>query len=376
MTRPDSIAAAVEDVLELHRDRLALLAGIDRPKIGYLSIQTPEEILLAAGAIPFRLTGEFSTETDGASVHLGSNYCSYVLSCFGEGLAGVYGFADAVVFVDACDMRKRLWETWARTVPGCESWFLELPNDASPLSKSFFAGQLRKLIRRLEQRYGRPIGEGALRDGIARCNRTRELMQRLYDGNKRGSPLLTGQQSIDLVKAATTGLKDEFNDRLAALLDAAASQQPRAGRPRHRVLICGSYFDQPAIVEVIEATGADIVCGDISNGVKYFEGRIDADAEPVAAIADYYLEKHTSARCIDTDIRLRHLFDLVRDYRVESVIYFALKFCDTNLHDYPYIKEKLREQQIPVLFIEGEHNGSNIASIKTRIETFLEPRFF
>ena len=45
-----------------------------------------------------------------------------------------------------------------------------------------------------------------------------------------------------------------------------------------------------------------------------------------------------------------------------------------SLHDYPYIKEKLRE--IPVLFIEGEHNGSNIASIKTRIETFLEPRFF
>jgi len=104
MTRPDSIAAAVEDVLDLHRDRLALLAGIDRPKIGYLSIQTPEEILLAAGAVPFRLTGEFSTETDGASVYLGSNYCSYVLSCFGEGLAGVYGFADAVVFVDALTM--------------------------------------------------------------------------------------------------------------------------------------------------------------------------------------------------------------------------------------------------------------------------------
>ncbi|ALK10611.1 2-hydroxyacyl-CoA dehydratase subunit D [Blastochloris viridis] len=376
MTRPVSIDAALQDVLDLDRDRLALLAATDQPKVGYVSIQTPEEILLAAGAIPFRLTGEFSADPDGAITYLGGNYCSYVLSCLGEGLAGVYGFADAVVFVDACDMRKRLWETWARAVPGCESWFVELPSDASPLSKSFFAGQLRKLIRRLEQRYGRVVGEEALREAIARCNRTRELMQQLQDGNRRGRPLLTGQQSIAVVKAATTGLKDEFNGRMAALLDATASHEPLAGRQRHRVMICGSYFDQPAIVEVIEATGADVVCSDISNGVKYFEGRIDPDNEPVAAIADYYLEKHTSARRIDTDVRLRHMFDLLRDYRVDSVIYFALKFCDTNLHDYPYIKEKLRERKVPVLFIEGEHNGTNIASIKTRIETFLEPRFF
>jgi benzoyl-CoA reductase/2-hydroxyglutaryl-CoA dehydratase subunit BcrC/BadD/HgdB len=376
MSRPDSIDAALQDVLNLNRDRLALLAATDRPKVGYVSIQTPEEILLAAGAIPFRLTGECSGAADGAITHLGGNYCSYVLSCLGEGLAGVYGFADAVVFVDACDMRKRLWETWARTVPGCESWFVELPSDASPLSKSFFAGQLRKLIRRLEQRYGRPVGEAALREAIARCNHTRELMQRLHDANRRGRPLLTGQQSIAVVKAATTGLKDEFNGRMAALLDATAAHEPQAGRQRHRVMICGSYFDQPAIVEVIEATGADVVCCDISNGVKYFEGRIDPDNEPVAAIADYYLDKHTSARRIDTDVRLRHMFDLVRNYRVDSVIYFALKFCDTNLHDYPYIKETLRERKIPVLFIEGEHNGTNIASIKTRIETFLEPQFF
>jgi benzoyl-CoA reductase/2-hydroxyglutaryl-CoA dehydratase subunit BcrC/BadD/HgdB len=66
----------------------------------------------------------------------------------------------------------------------------------------------------------------------------------------------------------------------------------------------------------------------------------------------------------------------VHEYKADSVIYYALKFCDTNLHDYPYIKDRLRREKIPVLFIEGERNTTNIAGTRTRIETFLESRMF
>ncbi len=375
MSKEHVIEHAIRDVVDLYRNRFDLLRAADKPKIGWVSIQTPEEILLAAGAIPFRITGETETSVTDAGARLSNNYCSYVLSCLSEGLDGVYDFADSVVFSDACDMRKRLWEAWGRDIPSSTAYFLELPNDASDLSKEYFAQELRKLIKTLEHRYEREIGDDALREAIGICNLSRTLMQRLYAYKKRARPILSGEESIQIVKAATTGLKEQFNAKMSELLDALeAAEQPTAARKPHRVMICGSYFDHKGIIDTIEETGADLVCEDISNGVKYFEGNIEPGPDPVAAIAGYYLDKNTSARRLDTDVRVRHLLDLVREYRVDSVIYYVLKFCDTNLHDYPYIKERLREEKIPVLFIEGERNATNIAGTRTRIQTFLESR--
>jgi benzoyl-CoA reductase subunit C len=372
----NAIRRAIDEVTSLHRNRLHLLRAADKPKIGWVSIQTPEEIFLAAGLVPFRITGEVGTSTEEAGARLSNNYCSYVLSCLSEGLAGVYDFVDGVVFADACDMRKRLWEAWSRDIPSSTTYFLELPNDASEISREYFATELRKLMQSLEQRYQRKITDEMLQEAIAICNRSRALMQQLYEHKKRGRQIMSGQESLEIVKAATTGLKDSFNAKLSELLDVLETAEQAPARRRQRVMICGSYFDQNEIIDTIEGAGADLVCEDISNGVKYFEGQIDPHKEPVAAIADYYLEKNTSARRLDTDIRVEHIFNLVREYRVDSVIYYALKFCDTNLHDYPYIKAKLREKKIPILFIEGERNATNIEGTKTRIQTFLESRLF
>jgi benzoyl-CoA reductase/2-hydroxyglutaryl-CoA dehydratase subunit BcrC/BadD/HgdB len=377
MRGEDTIRQAIRGIVDLYRNRFDLWKAADSPKIGWVSIQTPEEIFLAAGLIPLRITGELESSATDACARLGNNYCSYLLSCFSEGLAGVYDFADGVIFADACDMRKKLWEAWTRDIPSMTTYFLDLPCYVSAISKEYFAQRLRKLITEMEHRYGRKISEEALREAIDICNRSRTLMQRLYRYKKGGRQVLTGGESIQVVKAATTGLKEHFNRKMSALLEAlAAAEPPPAPRKGHRVMICGSYFDQQGIIDAIENGGAALVCEDISNGVKYFEGQIDPDAEPVTAIADYYLEKYTSARRLEIDVRIQHILDLVQEYQVDSVIYYSIKFCDTNLHDYPYVLERLREAKIPVLSIESERNVTNLASIRTRIQTFLESRMF
>ena len=379
MSDQDLIQAKIQNVLRLHDDRLELLSAADRPKIGYMSIQTPEEVILAAGAIPFRLSGEHGSNVEEAGSRLSNNYCSYVLSCFGEGLSDVYGFADGVVFIDACDMRKRLSEVWKRNISSVTSYYVDHPSFSSPQAKEFFAKQLKKLIGKFEERYGCVIDDQALGDAIELCNKSRRLMQRLYEYKKRGRPALTGNESIGVVKSATTGLKDRFNDSLTELLDALdTTADPSAGNgsKRPRVMVSGSYFDHPEIVETIEGAGADLVCEDVTTGIKYFEGQISTDGDPLHAIANYYVDKHTSARQIDADIRVNKMFELIDEYEVDSVIYYVLKFCDTNLHDYLYIKEKIKEEKIPILLVESEHNSANVENLKTRIQTFLEPQMF
>ena len=94
--------------------------------------------------------------------------------------------------------------------------------------------------------------------------------------------------------------------------------------------------------------------------------------EPVEALADYYLNKATCARMIDSEKRFQNMAKLINDYHVDAVIYISLKFCDNNLIDWNYQKKRLSEKNIPVLFLETERMVSNMGQVRTRIQAFLE----
>ncbi|WP_150275295.1 2-hydroxyacyl-CoA dehydratase subunit D [Paenibacillus tepidiphilus] len=364
-----------DSVYDLHRSRLELLPQLDRPKLGFSSIYMPEELLYAAGIAPFRLTGETRTVSSEASSILSNNFCSYILSCFSEGLDEVYSFADGHVFLDTCDMRKRLYEVWQKHVGGQFYHLLELPKDTKPASFSYYRFQLKRLLGDLEEHYGVTIDEEALRGAIRLCNESRRLLRTASRMRNEGILPIQSMQLLELVKAGSAGMKEEFNRRLSAALREYEGVEAPASPNGCKVLISGSYFDNPSILEVIERTGARIVCEDLSTGFNYFAGEINEDAEdPLSAIADYYLGKAVSARMIDADRRAAHIRDLVEEHEIDAVLYVSLKFCDTNLMDYPYIRHSLAQQGIPVLFIESEQHMTNIQSIRTRIQTFFETR--
>ncbi len=54
------------------------------------------------------------------------------------------------------------------------------------------------------------------------------------------------------------------------------------------------------------------------------------------------------------------------------IVYFALKFDDTHLFEYPYIKNKFQKEGYPLLFIEAENFVTNLGQIETRIQAFTE----
>lgn len=363
-----------DSVFALHRNRLERLPLINKPKLGFSSIYTPEEVLHAAGIVPFRVTGETRSVSSDATSLLSNNFCSYILSCLSEGMDEVYHFSDGHIFVDTCDMRKRLYEVWQKSVGDSFHYLLELPKDVKASSKSYYRWQIERLISELEKRYSCTIGETELRNAIRLCNESRRLLQKAFRLRNQGILPINSIDMLELVKASSSGFKEEFNEKLEAILHTYEGHIVPAPVQGCNVLLSGSYFDNANILEVIERTGARIVYEDMSTGYKYFEGEIDENTEPLEAIADYYLDKATSARMIDTDRRLAHILYLIREHNVDAVLYLSLKFCDTNLIDYPYIRHSLAQLGIPVLFIESERHMTNIQSIKTRIQTFFETR--
>lgn len=364
-----------KNINEIYHDRVKVLKQTAAPKVGWFSIYTPEEIISAAGLIPFRITGENLGSTSKAKALMDSNICSYPLSCLEEGVEGFYDFMKGAVIVNECDARRRLYDAWRYYVNTEYVYFIDLPKLIFPHSEKYFRRQISLFRESLQNHFGGKITESSLSEAIEISNETRQLLKKLSVLRaKRNSPV-SGPQFINIVKASMLGLGKAFNKELAGLI-AQWKEQPEAESiKRVRILLCGSYFDQTRLVEFIEQYGGLVVCEDLSNGVRYFEGSIDREEEPITAIADYYFRKAACARMVDSQKRFQYICKLINEYRVDAVIYFCLKFCDTNLIDFPYQKKKLNEQGIPVLFLESERTLVNFAQLKTRIQAFLERKF-
>lgn len=367
------VDALIHEIDLLNKNRWNLFKEIQKPKIGWLSIYTPEEILDAAGLLPYHITGEDRPNPQKASTYMHSNLCPYVLSSLEEVLDGVHDFAEGIIFVNACDARRRMYDVLKHFDRSRFFYILDFSKVVTINSKKYYRQQLQTFIQALEKSFHFRFSVDALHESIQSWNETRHLLCELYEYRRTGNAGMTCSQALKIVKASMSGLREAFNNKMSRLLDEikikSALKNPEN---KYRLLLCGSYFDHLDIVETIESYGAEIICENISIGLKYFEGEIDTTGDPLDALADYYLEKASCARMIDFEKRCKKILHLVEHYQIQSVFFFSLKFCDNNLLDFPLLKERLNEKGIPVFFIEAERSIENIEQIKTRIIAFLE----
>lgn len=362
----------IKEITDIHENRFQLLKNENLPKINWLSVCTPEEVIYAAKMIPYRITGETRPDFSKASSHMHRTICSYVLSCFEEVLDGVHGFASGTVIVNACDVRKKLFDVWKYFDRTTFLHQMDFPKLVTPLARKYYRQQIQQLVTALEHHFHCRITDESLKEAIQLCNQTRRLLAQLYDLRRQGRAAIPGSQAINIVKAAAAGLRRQFHQKLQQLIEYIEKHPQPNKKNDYRLLLCGSYFDHSQIANIFETYGANIICEDVSTGIKYFTGEVSLEGNPIEALADYYLEKATCARMTDAENRFNHIWKLVEDYQVQAVVYFSLKFCDNNLFDYPYQKNRLNEKGIPVFFIEAERSVENIEQIKTRIVAFLE----
>ena len=104
----------------------------DKPLIGWVCSYTPEEIIMAAGCQPFRLSGS-GEPVKQADAYLHANLCPYVRGVFDQALEGAYQL-DGVVFVNSCDAMRRLYDVFRLYLKPHFSFMLDLPRSESSAS--------------------------------------------------------------------------------------------------------------------------------------------------------------------------------------------------------------------------------------------------
>jgi benzoyl-CoA reductase subunit C len=342
--------------------------------VGYTCSYTPEEIIYAAGALPFRL---FSTDEriHRADVHLQSYCCSLVRGILEEGLSERLDFLDGAIFPHTCDSIQRLSDIWRLNVTPQFHIDLVLPVKLNTTSaRQYLIDILEKFKKDLERALGVQITDAMLSDAIKTYNQIRALMMQLYTIRAQRPEIISGNDFHSIIKAAMIMDRQLF---LKSLTEIMAQIEKTPGSKTNpgtkRLVLTGSICSHPDIYDIIENAHGVVVWDDLCTGSRYFEGILDEKAPPLKAIAQRYLDR---AICPAKHVGLRDrgesLVQMVRKHQADGVVFMLLKFCDPHAFDYPYIKEMLDAENIPCMLLDMEEQLPSGGQLQTRFETFIQ----
>lgn len=344
-----------------------------RYRIGWLCSFVPEEIVMAAGLLPLRLSGQGEATTL-ADAYIYSNLCPYVRSILALGINGKAKNLDGLVFVRSCDGMRRMYDVWRSYVGTRFTYMLEVPKNRDEAAIEYYASQLRKFTSALEQEFGVKITAASLNQAVKTANQVRKLMQQIYK-LQRDVPLpLPGSEVFQFGLEGMRMDKESFVGKLRKYYSKAKSQVKQCGgKGKVRVLISGNVVDRPELFYLIEAAGADVAATDLCTAMRYFDYLVEENSDdPYMALARRYLGKLRCARMTCLGEHLAELEELIKTYAVDGVVYTSVKFCDQHLFNASYFMEKLKGEGVPVLFLENDYTWGNIGQLKTRVEAFVE----
>jgi benzoyl-CoA reductase subunit C len=341
--------------------------------IGWVNPYVPEEIIRAAGMLPFQVTGDNEgVQMQGAEGYMFANSCSYIRTCWQLQLDGKYGFLDGLVSSSFCDQDKRLYSIWEyyEKLPYME--IIYAPRKRDEEAVQLYLADLEDFRDNLSQYRLHRIHDSELAEQIRVYNRGRELMHQLYELRKRDKPPVTGVEALEVSKAAARLPREQFNELMEQLLDEIETSGREIEKAK-RIMVIGNDIHNANLIARMEALDTVVVADEMNCGIRYAWGQVDTDLAPMEALARYYvMGRPVDMHNWNSDGRLEFIGEMAEEYRVDGVVSEIVRYCTYNGWDRFDLKKQMQEAGIPFMDIDLEYGHQAGAQMEIRVEAFLE----
>ena len=370
--------------LSQNRDRRVRELKNDGKKIiGYFCSYFPLEVLTAAELVPYRIMGNLTDTVTAANAYCDPALCPFVKSCFDAALKGAYDFLDGWVTPDSCDSRLNLYRIWTYNLPSPYTYRINVPNFLDEACFKFFKEELVLFKKSIEKLTQREISDQKLQQAIDLHNQQRALLRELYQLRKPEPPLVYGSEVIQIMLAVASLPIEEANQLIRGVIS-EVKQRSDVPERKKRLLVWGPEIDHPAFFKLIENSGGNVVIDDLCLGTRYFWYDVDNRPNPLDGLSVRYLDRVMCPRTIrgkgegwatyqqDLEERFGHIRDFAKEFSVDGVILYVMKYCDLHEFDVPDLRDYLESEGLPVLHIESDYTMAAVGALKTRIQAFLE----
>jgi benzoyl-CoA reductase subunit C len=344
--------------------------------IGHFQVYFPEEIVHAAGILPFKVRGA-QIEAVQADSRFGSYLCSILKTSLELALSKRV-VLEMFVTHPICDAARNLGAVWGRNFPyPCQ--ILYLPQNAnSPAAVTYLRNEYARLQRSVEAIAGRLVKEDDLRRSLGVYNRNRALLRDLYAIKRKTPWLVSADEAYVLVAIGGLIPREEHNELLETVLPLIAAR-PNKKQDKIRLVFEGGFCEQPSL-DLIRAIARScyVVDDDLLIGLRWILEDVPVDGDPLFNLASAYLEK-SSYSPVQHDLRKpkeRMLIERIKNSRAEAAIITAAKMCEPGLEEQVAYLHALDKEGIPYFISEFEEKMTTFEHVEIQLETFVENLLF
>ena len=349
-----------------------------RKAIGYMPIYVPRELVHAAGMLSVGiLGGGDQLEVIQGDAYYQSYICRIPRSTIELGLTGRLDCLDGMLFPSICDVIRNLSGMWQILFKDKLVRYIDLPqNYEDAIGGAFYINELQSLREELAKLRGAPITDEELNASIRVYNDNRRAVQALYD-YRAAKPWQAPTSEVYLVLRAGMVLPPEAHTQLVRAYIAATDAQPRPKRDNARVVLNGSFCEQPplGLIKSIEMAGCYIVDDDFMLVTRWLLDDVPADGKPLEELSRAFLHRSASTAAKYDQKREDkgvYLLKQIKTNGAEGVIFAAPSFCDPALLERPMLQDVLSRHKVPHTAFKFAENTGQMAPIREQAGTFAD----
>lgn len=382
--RPEAMDYYNFVIAEIHgvRPQELIKAQEEGKKVfGTFCVYVPDELIFAANAIATGLCGGSQFWVPGGEKVLPTNTCPLIKASVGARLDRTCPFfriADMYIGETTCDGKKKAWEILGEDVP---VHVMDLPQMKREKDIKAWAEEIKELKKVIEEFTGNKVTEESLSESIKLINNKRKALSRLYECRKADKVPISGRDALVISQIAFYDDPARFTQMTNKLCD-ELEQRIKDGisvvkEGTKRILLTGTPLAVPnwKLHNIIETSGAVVVCEEMCTGTRYFENLVDETKttveEQIDALANRYMGINCACFTPNTG-RIDDIIRLAKEYKVDGVIDVNLKFCSLYDVEGYTVERALKEAGIPVMGIETDYTDNDAEQLRTRIGAFIE----
>jgi len=369
--------ALFED-LELDAVKQWKAAAPGRKAIGYMPIYVPRELAHAAGMLSVGiLGGGDQIEVIQGDAYYQSYICRIPRSTIELALTGRLDCLDGMLFPSICDVIRNLSGMWQILFKDKYVRYFDVPqNYVDAIGGAYYVHELEALRDDLGKLRGTAITDEELNASIGVYNENRRAVQDLY-AYRAKKPWQAPTSEVYLVLRAGMVLPPEEHTQLVRDYIAAADALPRPKRDNARVVLNGSFCEQPplGLIKSIEMAGCYIVDDDFMLVTRWLLDDVPANGNPLEELSKAFLHRSaTTAAKYDTNREDKGVFLLkqIKTSGAEGVIFAAPSFCDPALLERPMLQDVLSKHKVPHTAFKYAENTGQMAPIREQAGTFAD----
>lgn len=373
----ENIINEFKEIAANPKGQLAMYKAQGKKAIGVLPYYAPEELVYAAGMVPFGVWGTNDKNISRAKEYCATFYCSIAQLALEMLLDGTLDGLSGIITPTICDTLRPMSQN-IRVAMGDKMpvIFLAHPqNRATSYGLKFCVEQYTNVKKELEKISGKEISDEDILKSIKVYNASRKARREFVKLASEHCDVIKPTVRSAVLKAAFFMLKDEYTAKLEKL------NQKLAGLPvcqwkGKKIVTSGIICDNPTLLAALEDNDIAIAADDVAYESRAF--RIDApeDLEPMMALAQQFANIDCEILLYDPESAKNHrgefVAKLVKDSGASGLILFMQQFCDPEEMEYPYLKKALDAAKIPHIKLGIDQQMHDFGQAKTAIQAFAE----